>query len=246
MKKIVQVTVLLLFIFNTSCSSDNDDGDIDLGPDPDALTTEQQTAIDYFTEIALGLEFGTASQVTRKWLTDIMIIVEGTTTPELLTELDDVIADLNALISDEEIEIRITTDASEANFTLFMGTGAEYATFFPQSANLVASNFGLFFVNFNNAQAIISANMYVDTSRPTELKQRHLLREELTQALGLARDSARFPDSIFQTSFDIGCTTSYSNFDEVLIQLLYDNRVDLNLNEASVRIILEDIITDFI
>ena len=214
--------------------------------DMEGLSTDQQLAIDYFTEIALGFEFGNATQVTRKWNTDIFITVAGNPTSALLEELDTIINELNDLIASSGIEIEITSDASMANFTIFMGSGEEYAAFFSPAAPFVDANFGLFFVSFDSDQVLTSASMYVDTFRPTALKQRHLLREELTQALGLARDSGRFPESIFQISFDIGCATSYSQFDEVLIQLLYDPRVTTNLNETEVRIVLEGIIDEFL
>jgi len=104
----------------------------------------------------------------------------------------------------------------------------------------------MFFVSFDERQFLTEASMYVDIFRPTPLKQRHLLREELTQALGLARDSDRFPDSIFQTSFQIGCATDYAQIDEVLIRLLYDPRVSTSLSEGEVRSLLEGIINEFI
>ena len=247
MKKInvFYLFAFLILLLNVSCSSDDDNNNDDSDDTPEPPTETQQLAIDYFTEIALGFEFGNISEVTRKWLDDVVILVEGTPTQVLLNELNIVIDDLNNLIPSSEIRIRTTTDASEANFTVFLGTSQEFADFFPAAANFVANNLGLFFVNFNNNQELINATMYVDTERPTELKQRHLLREELTQALGMAQDSPRFSDSIFQIDFNTGCTVTYSDIDEIIIQLLYDSRVSLNLTENQVRPILEDIIGEF-
>ncbi len=259
MKKIAHLLLIVCLFLFISCSSDsegslfeedptgqNDPPEEPSEPDNSGLTASQELAIDYFTEIALGFEFGNASRVTRKWSNDVVIFIAGTPTDLLLNELEVVISDLNALLPEDSIQISTTTNEAEANFTLFMGTGNAYANFFPPAANFVDGNFGLFFVGFNAQNQITNANMYVDTSRPTPLKQRHLLREELTQALGLARDSSRFSESIFQSSFDLGCTTGYSNLDEILIQLLYDRRVTTNLNEVDVRILLQEIIQEFI
>jgi len=242
--------LLLAMSFLFSCSED-EGGGMDFVDEEDpmsmvVLTEEQQQTIDYFTEIALGFEFGTAEQVTRKWDTDILITIAGNPTAALLDELDIVLEELNALISSAGITIQITQNAFQANFTIFMGSGEEYGEFFPPAAPFVNSNFGLFFVSFDERQFLTEASMYVDIFRPTPLKQRHLLREELTQALGLARDSDRFPDSIFQTSFQIGCATDYAQIDEVLIRLLYDPRVSTSLSEGEVRSLLEGIINEFI
>lgn len=234
-------------LITIGCS--NDDMDTQMMEDEimiDELSTNQLLAIDYFTEIALGFEFGSETQVTRKWNSDVVIFVAGTPTELLLDELETVVNELNGLIVNSGIQLRFTTIQSEANFDLFIGTGDAYAQFFPTAAPFIDENLGLFFINFDGQNFFTSASMYVDTERPTELKQRHLLREELTQALGLARDSDRFLDSIFQISFELGCTLTYSQFDEVLIQLLYDPRVGTGLDENTVRPILEEIINDFI
>ena len=61
--------------------------------------------------------------------------------------------------------------------------------------------------------------MYIDTQRPDVSGQKHLLREELTQSLGLANDSYLFDDSIFQQSWTN--VTKYSQMDKDIIRLLY-------------------------
>lgn len=59
-----------------------------------------------------------------------------------------------------------------------------------------------------------------------------MIREELTQSLGLFQDSWRYPDSIFYQGWsDI---TAYSDLDRTTIGLLYDSRLDpwMTPNEA--------------
>jgi hypothetical protein len=64
--------------------------------------------------------------------------------------------------------------------------------------------------------------MYVDIYRCTKLDgQKHLLREELTQALGLFNDSYKYDNSIFQQSWTT--TTDYAPIDVKLIEMLYNN-----------------------
>jgi hypothetical protein len=64
--------------------------------------------------------------------------------------------------------------------------------------------------------------MYVDIYRCTELDaQKHLLREELTQSLGLFNDSYKYENSIFQQRWTT--TTEYADIDKKIIQILYNN-----------------------
>jgi hypothetical protein len=60
------------------------------------------------------------------------------------------------------------------------------------------TNFGLFYAYWNGSYEIYKGSMYVDLERtPTPEAKRHLLREELTQALGLMNDIQQEPESLF-------------------------------------------------
>jgi hypothetical protein len=64
--------------------------------------------------------------------------------------------------------------------------------------------------------------MYVDLYRANEIdEQKHLLREELTQSLGLVNDSWKYKNSIFYQGWTT--TTEYSDIDRELIDILYNN-----------------------
>ena len=82
--------------------------------------------------------------------------------------------------------------------------------------------------------------MYVDTERPNKTEQRHLLREELTQALGLAKDSGRYPKSIFQQSWT--STTEYLDIDKELIRLLYHPSLRTGLDARQLEELLIEIL----
>ncbi|MEO1655788.1 MAG: DUF2927 domain-containing protein, partial [Bacteroidota bacterium] len=190
-----KIIVFFLSFSLLSCGDEVDPGS--------ELSPAQEEAIDYFKDIALGFEFGTASRITRKWTGDVRVAVNGSPTPELLAELDLIMADLNALIS--TINIQMAEDPSQSNFQVFFGTGQEFEAFAPFAQGFTDSNFGLFFVSFSGADVLGQATIYVDTERPTPLKQRHLLREEFTQSLGLAQDSPLYQDSMFQSAYNLGC-----------------------------------------
>ena len=82
--------------------------------------------------------------------------------------------------------------------------------------------------------------MYVDTDRANAEEERHLLREELTQALGLARDSDLYANSIFQSRWTT--TTEYAGIDEDVIRLLYHPQMQAGLDETETEEILTQII----
>jgi len=237
-KQKVYLMLLTGLLFGLGCK--------DTGTNPDKnLTVNQQAAIQYFKDIALGFEFGNALEVTRKWSSDIRILVAGEPGNVLLNELDDILNDLNNLISDSALKLSLTDESADSNMFLFFGEGEEFAQLDNRATNLVDSNFGLFFVRFNSLNYITSASIYVDTVRPTEIQQRHLLREELTQALGLAKDSALFQDSIFRESF-AGVATEYNRFDEAIIQMLYHPKMSTGLDADAVDPILREIVTEVI
>jgi hypothetical protein len=63
--------------------------------------------------------------------------------------------------------------------------------------------------------------MYVDVFRARDIEsQKHLIREELTQSLGLVNDSWKYENSIFYQGWTT--TNSYSEIDIKLIDLLYN------------------------
>tara|TARA_B100001093_G_scaffold520464_1_gene616279 strand:+ start:7859 stop:8116 length:258 start_codon:yes stop_codon:yes gene_type:complete len=82
--------------------------------------------------------------------------------------------------------------------------------------------------------------MYVDINRANLAEQKHLLREELTQSLGLARDSQKYPESIFQSAWTT--TTKYTSIDSDLIRLLYHPDMRIGLTKDQVDVVLKEIL----
>ena len=57
-----------------------------------------------------------------------------------------------------------------------------------------------------------SCPIFIDTERANGLKrQKHLVREEVTQALGLMNDSPEYPDSMFYSKFSNQTEFSYKD-----------------------------------
>lgn len=193
---------------------------------------------DYFKEVALGSEFGEDEKVIKKWNENVKIYVKGDIQPHLDKELNTVINELNSLI--KTIRIERVYNKREANCEVFLGTADEFISHMGSRAkNLVKSNKGLFFVNYNKKGELYKATVFVDTFRASVIAQRHLLREELTQSLGLMNDSYKYKDSMFYQPWST--TQNYSDIDKQLIKLLYNPKMQAGISSDEVDGILKDI-----
>lgn len=231
MKNIIRFFLCaMLVIFVSSCSSDDDM--------TSSIEIADEEVIEYFKDIALGFEFGSATRVTRKWNTDMKIFVGGNPSDALTSELNKIVSEINNLTTDG-FSVSIVDSSSQSNFFIFFGSGDDYADLYPGQEGFVESNWGLFSIFWLDDQ-LNSGHMYVDIFRANAIEQRHLLREELTQSLGLARDSFRYDDSIFQSEWTR--TTEYSEIDRELIRLLYHPDMNVGLDENEVDPILRNIL----
>ena len=222
----------LLLLINMGCAKED-------SAEP-TLDDYDMEVISYFQEIILGFEFGGASEVTRRWETPMKMFVGGRPTSEHKNELTQIIGEINALVTTDFV-VEQVSDSLQSNYYVYFGSGTDYARLFPKQANLVSANYGLFRIYWNGAQELNRGHMYVDILRATAEEQLHLLREELTQSLGLPKDSERYRASIFQQSFSTK-TTNYAQIDEDIIRLLYHPTMQTNLNDLQVREVLREIL----
>lgn len=227
--------ILLLFITITSCTKDEKE----IGPDP-GLSDYEIKVIDYFKDIALGFEFGNASEITRKWNSEMRIYIGGKSNPGLLNELKKIRSEINELAKDG-FKMTVVEDSLQSNYYLFFGTGLEYAQLFPSQSDLVDANWGLFSVFWDSQNYLTRGRMYVDIARADSIEQKHLLREELTQSLGLAKDSPQYQESIFQSTWTT--TNEFADIDRDLIRLLYHPDMEVGLNRIQVDTVLREILT---
>ena len=102
---------------------------------------------------------------------------------------------------------------------VFFGSEKEFNTIDPNSKKYTKNNFGVFV--YYGKTHLKRANIYVDIYRTKSIKaQRHLLREELTQSLGLFNDTYDYPNSMFYQGWTE--TTKYADIDVKLIKMLYN------------------------
>lgn len=173
-----------------------------------------QDQIDYFLEIALGAEYNQeATPKVHKWSGDIRIQVSGKPTQADLTTLQTVIREINALANRA---IRLQLVDRNPNIRIHFVPESQFSRLEPA---YIPVNFGFFVTRWNNRGFIDYANVLITTTGVTQKERSHLIREELTQSLGLMRDSYRYADSMFyQPWTDV---TRFSELDKALIQMLY-------------------------
>ena len=173
-------------------------------------------AKEYFKKIAYGNEFDANDNSLSKWNQDINIYVVGEKRQHLMDELESIVSELNGLIN--TIDINIVSNESDANFIVLFGSAQDYNDYDSESIGYTDHNRGLFIVY--GGENLTRGTMYVDIEEITrDDAQKHILREELTQALGLSNDSYDYPESIFYQGWTE--TTEYTELDKELIQMMY-------------------------
>ena len=147
------------------------------------------------------------------------IYVGGSPNDDLLSELDLIKNEINALVNDG-FSVTIVNDSLNANYYMFFGQPHEYTDLFPDQVPYIDdNNYGLFHYNLNNNFEITSGHMYVNLDIASSDLRKHILREELTQSLGLPNDLQYDQSSIFWR--ELSTIQSYNNVDINIIRLLY-------------------------
>jgi hypothetical protein len=227
-KLILCLSLLFLTLALESCKKDEE-----------SQETVLNEAEQYFLEIGFGTELGASPKVLRKWDQPVKIFMVDTTLSELHQELRLIVSELNTLI--DAVELSLTSKKSEANIIVYCGDADTFGNQYePSSKPYLSANQGLFWLYWNTSNYITKASVFVDIVRTQGLPcQKHLLREELTQSLGIMQDSNRYPESIFQQAWT--CTTSYSTIDREVIKLLYHPKLLAGMTRDEARVVLKRI-----
>lgn len=172
---------------------------------------------DYFNKIAKSSEYNGLCEISH-WTSDMKIYVKGDKRDYLMEELNRIVSELNEII--DPIDIVIVDNVEESNYQILLGSEKEYNKWIPGSKEHTPDNWGLFIIN--SGKEIRRGTMYVDIYRCESIEgQKHLLREELTQSLGLTNDTYDYPESIFYQKWSE--TTEYAPIDKTLIDMLYNH-----------------------
>ena len=139
-------------------------------------------ALAYFFKIAMGSEYGdTGDNVVAKSGKPIVTVrTDGTLTSTDKSCLAKVVSDFNALT--KTTDLKLTTSSSADSVIHF----APVSRFKSLNPDYVSGNDGFFTVRWYEHE-ISTANILIRTSGIDQTDRCHLIREELTQSMGLMR-----------------------------------------------------------
>jgi hypothetical protein len=182
--------------------------------------------LEYFFEIAFGTEYGSSTTVLHKCTSNIRIKVNGIPTSTDLDTLNQLIAELNTLVS--SISLSIVSD--NPNVEIYFTTVSQFPLIEP---SYISGNMGYFSVWWNATGAIYKGRILIASDMVSQQERSHLIREELTQNIGLFKDSWRYQDSIFYQGWTD--TIAYAPIDCSIISLLYDPSLRPGMTQDQVK-----------
>jgi hypothetical protein len=186
--------------------------------------------LDYFCEIALGAEYGSSAAEVRKWVQDPRIKIYGSPTETDRETVQQVIDEVNGLQS----QIVLREVSWRPNVEIYFEPESAFSRIEP---NYRPTNYGFFWTWWKDTREVYKARLLIATEDVNQRERAHLIREELTQCLGLMRDSSRYPKSIFYTEWtDV---TEYAPIDRAIIRILYSDAVQPGMTEDQVLDVLK-------
>ncbi len=227
---LVSLRLLPAMIFLVSCGPPLPDSLSGPASQPYGTSSYSQAGVEYFWEIGLCFE-GEVCPVPRvvKWETAIRIQLAGQYTPVDERELDNIIGELSQLTG-----LSISRTTGEGNINIYIVPQDQFVSYCKayDPNNTQDGHFEL--RDLNNV--VQYANICIENTTNEQLK-RHLLREELTQVLGLGNDSYKYTHSVFQQDPQYQ-PTQYAEIDKELIKLLYDKRIKPGMTRGEIDQIL--------
>ena len=178
----------------------------------DSFLDQEDRGMGYLSEIGFGAEYGSVDQVVHKWSQDLRIKIHGDPTGADLETLQQVVSELNDLLGGTGLKLT----EENANVDLYFSPEPDFPAIEP---GYIPVNLGFFRVWFDEEGAIRRGRILIASQGTTQAERSHLIREELTQSLGLFKDSWHYADSIFYEGWTT--TSEFGPVDVSAIRLLY-------------------------
>ena len=185
----------------------------------------------YFFRIAFGSEHGSRDQRIKKWQKNIRLKIDKNLTIKDKEVIKKVVYELNELLN-HSIKIELTT-SNQYNSELIITDNKFFKTHIPHS-NPNAN--GYVSVWYNNKNVINKSKILISSQLKNKRKE-HVIREELTQSLGILKDSYLYKNSIFYQGHSN--KTRFSKEDKNVIKTLYNRDILPGMNrEEALHVIL--------
>jgi len=197
-----------------------------------------------FQEVALGSEFGHSDNRIRKWVKPLNIYVQHNSGDKaLLNKLVD--AHTAHLSTISGLKIQRVNSINKANVKLFFTRQSKLKNLITRHsgaavAKVNTTNTCLYNIELNKAAQVTRAQIYIPVDFAyNEGKLISCIVEELTQVLGLPRDSEKVFPSIFN---DKSTDDLLTGLDETLIRILYNTKIKAGMNKRSLASVLKPVI----
>ena len=109
-------------------------------------------------------------------------------------------------------------NAKRANSFIYFGSIEENNRNSKSGVKLDGKYFGHFHIQ-THQQEIQRAYIFINTKDSPQVRQKHVIREEITQSLGFLNDTYDYPESIFYQGYSEN--NFFSEMDKTIIKLLY-------------------------
>jgi hypothetical protein len=184
-------------------------------------------SIEYFLEVALGSEYGDSPNIVTKWnKPQVLVKLLGNPNSSDLNCLNKVIDDFNSISATVMIKIG---DINSVDISIYFIPEAKFKDV---ELNYVPTNYGFFWVFWNPKGEIYNARILISTTETSDFERCHLIREELTQSMGLRIDSQKYSNSIFYAPWTT--TQQYDLIDEELIKMMYSTSIEAGFTKEEV------------
>lgn len=186
----------------------------------------------YFLDIVLKNEFERKIQKCKKWEVNIRLYTFFEKyNISLDNEINNIINDINNL--SDTIKIYRTTNIKDSNVKVFLSSRDTFKKHISrENWKYLNDNYGFGRIFYNNNFIISQALVYVDIYKTDNLDcQKHLLREEITQILGMPND-INLKKSIFNKDWE--CITQYSKFDTMIIKLFLSDKIQAGMDKKEI------------
>ncbi|WP_350287381.1 DUF2927 domain-containing protein [uncultured Croceitalea sp.] len=205
----------------------------DINYDP---TPYEKEIIDYFKEIALQSEFTDNPEKVIKWKESVFLyIVKEKGFKDQMSAIERTINEINQLATDG-FKIEITENHTNSNIILYLCNKERVKELDPEFYKKF-NDLTYDVAGFVNGEALPEtyelnkAKIFINTENTIDGQESTIL-EEITQSLGLAFDSKKYPTSIFyEDKYKLEEETmQYSQLDKEIIRLLYHPKMKPGLD----------------
>jgi hypothetical protein len=172
--------------------------------------------IEYFLDIALGVEYGTSESVKR-WSGTITYQTKGSPTTKDKRVVRSVMRELRELTGNR---IRFKPVTNDPEVVIWFVPVSDMSKYEPE---YIEGNWGFMYLWWNDTYEIYKASILIGSNAPNQKERNHLIREEMTQSLGLINDSWKYRESIFYQGWSE--IQEFADIDKRLVRMLYSDAI---------------------